>query len=542
MERNIKDLYLEKGNNLTKNELKSRLHQMNIAYDTHQIKKDYFVKLYDEAIKDKKNQLLLEDKLIEDSIHQSGTKNKRTRATTKDSEVDLEVKSKIPKLRQDKEEEGIEKEDVKITETITIRLNETNKNIPSGDNKKADFIPTKIKGTYSPSDFPKPKAEIKTPPIIKTHFIRLKTNDDRKTNQEILNDSITSTINTRVIEKDLSKSNFNMIATNQAEGTPSSTRTKVFTPSSRNGFRGAYDRYSFPQRLDTISERKELNTSAKNTGRLNDNASNGGFSPLQPSVLRMPSMDKADLHPSINEHVTSNLEQIEQCKLTLKPEEGNMRRIIKYLLIGTAAVVVMYGIYKCIANFYTLDTIAIIKRSSNQTANLDENKTVHIERKTTGRIRERIPSDFQTIVSNFINSNKEDLVKVSSLLYTNTISFLQKDYLWYIGLAFVLKGLVHFAYDKYKERQDVNKIYEEIKQKLKYVYEGCDVNFNDGLDLEELTREFSAKYNYSEEYFKENILPQLNEKRIYDGAMKQNEKFYNGRTRIAWQLINNDNI
>jgi hypothetical protein len=61
------DLHIKKGENLTKKELKQRLVQMDVELDMSDYQKEYYVKLYDAALKIPDNINKLRDKLIQDT-------------------------------------------------------------------------------------------------------------------------------------------------------------------------------------------------------------------------------------------------------------------------------------------------------------------------------------------------------------------------------------------------------------------------------------------------------------------------------------------
>ena len=58
------------GNNFVKNELKSRLHNMEINFDTQKKEKNYFVKLYNKAIQNNSNKIKIIDRLLKDNKDQ----------------------------------------------------------------------------------------------------------------------------------------------------------------------------------------------------------------------------------------------------------------------------------------------------------------------------------------------------------------------------------------------------------------------------------------------------------------------------------------
>ena len=74
-----KTVILRPGNIFTKNELQSRLEQMNIEYDPS-LSKNYLIHLYDTALKDEKNQIKIFDKLIKVTLYYDKVLNNREKS------------------------------------------------------------------------------------------------------------------------------------------------------------------------------------------------------------------------------------------------------------------------------------------------------------------------------------------------------------------------------------------------------------------------------------------------------------------------------
>ena len=59
-----KKVKIYEGDYFVKNELKSRLHNMGIDFDSQKKEKNYFVKLYNKAIKSNANKIKIFDRLL----------------------------------------------------------------------------------------------------------------------------------------------------------------------------------------------------------------------------------------------------------------------------------------------------------------------------------------------------------------------------------------------------------------------------------------------------------------------------------------------
>ena len=108
-----------KGDSLTKNELKSRLHQMEIDFNTHEQKKRYYEELYDKAIKITANRKKIEDKLQREMSLVTENQRKRTRDTSEDARQDLRIVDKQPKL-EEKSVININRIDDKYEEIVSV--------------------------------------------------------------------------------------------------------------------------------------------------------------------------------------------------------------------------------------------------------------------------------------------------------------------------------------------------------------------------------------------------------------------------------------
>lgn len=112
------ELYIEDGENLTKNELKSRLHQMELEYDNSNQRKKYFVDLYNKAIKYFNNRKKIKERLERDTLEHLERRNKRIRETSEDASKILNLKGRSSKI-DNKDSKNIEN---KIETDINVKI------------------------------------------------------------------------------------------------------------------------------------------------------------------------------------------------------------------------------------------------------------------------------------------------------------------------------------------------------------------------------------------------------------------------------------
>jgi hypothetical protein len=142
------ELHIEDGENLTKNELKSRLHQMEIEYDNTNQRKNYFVDLYNKALKYSTKRKKIEERLKKDTIEFNERRKKRTRDTSEDASQILNLKGRASKLDK---KETVNK-DNKIQTDINVKTGPSKnfflekKDIPNEDKQK-NFVMEEEKNT-----------------------------------------------------------------------------------------------------------------------------------------------------------------------------------------------------------------------------------------------------------------------------------------------------------------------------------------------------------------------------------------------------------
>ena len=140
-----KKVVIRKGKDFSKNEIKSRLHQMNIDFDLSETSKTYFTNLYDEALYNNSNKIKIFDKLKSDTErlglvtnNQNYIQNNRRNFISDNEEAEEET---IKNKKKEKGKKIIFKNEIINDEQLNSIYNSNERNNINSFNKntKSDF-------------------------------------------------------------------------------------------------------------------------------------------------------------------------------------------------------------------------------------------------------------------------------------------------------------------------------------------------------------------------------------------------------------------
>ena len=140
-----KKVVIRKGKDFSKNEIKSRLHQMNIDFDLSENSKTYFTNLYDEALYNNSNKIKIFDKLKSDTErlgiltnNQNFIQNNRRNFISDNEEAEEET---IKNKKKEKGKKVIIKDEIINDEQLNSIYNSNERNNINSFNKntKSDF-------------------------------------------------------------------------------------------------------------------------------------------------------------------------------------------------------------------------------------------------------------------------------------------------------------------------------------------------------------------------------------------------------------------
>ena len=140
-----KKVVIRKGKDFSKNEIKSRLHQMNIDFDLSENSKTYFTNLYDEALYNNSNKIKIFDKLKSDTErlglltnNQNYIHNNRRNFISDNEDAEEET---IKNKKKEKGKKVIIKDEIINDEQLNSIYNSNERNNINSFNKntKSDF-------------------------------------------------------------------------------------------------------------------------------------------------------------------------------------------------------------------------------------------------------------------------------------------------------------------------------------------------------------------------------------------------------------------
>ena len=216
-----------------------------------------------------------------------------------------------------------------------------------------------------------------------------------------------------------------------------------------------------------------------------------------------------------------------QFRLLLNKEEHNINYDLIYSLLfgGFSIGALSLGYYYCLKNH-------ILFNRNDETFSNNE--------LTFNNFIKILFSPFETFYIIITNPRKYFLESLI-LLFKNIGKFLFWDYLKFtIGIV-IISSIGYSLYKKYKEKCLIEKIFNEIKNELKRLYDNSKLNeeienyFDIGISENEIMKKYHHEFNLSQEQFLKRILPKLRAKRKNDYNIKIFENIINGRKQLIWQ-------
>ena len=216
-----------------------------------------------------------------------------------------------------------------------------------------------------------------------------------------------------------------------------------------------------------------------------------------------------------------------QFRLLLNKEEHNINYDLIYSLLfgGFSIGALSLGYYYCLKNH-------ILFNRNDETFSNNE--------LTFNNFIKILFSPFETFYIIITNPRKYILESLI-LLFKNIGKFLFWDYLKFTIGIIIISSIGYSLYKKYKEKCLIEKIFNEIKNELKRLYDNSKLNeeienyFDIGISENEIMKKYHHEFNLSQEQFLKRILPKLRAKRKNDYNIKIFENIINGRKQLIWQ-------
>lgn len=589
------ELVILEGDCLTKNELKSRLHQMEIDFNTNAAKKAYYVDIYDKAVKFAKNRQKILDRLKKDTEENADEgRRKRTRETSEDAARDLKIEGRLGKIEKKKDVEirkGVTTAKINLgifkdKEKLSLNTDNNLKTLAPGEHihclhpEHPHKVHSPVMFTNVISDHDKNNIPIIKPLLFGNQVQHMMDNLNAESHYK-------STVYSGNAEK------YPNYADNYPTYTgnfPSGTFSNPLTPLSINNNEQKLNRNI--KDFNTGARNVYYNLTKFNTDASSTHSGKKSFELKNNEVFKeeLEAMKKVSSQPGSQKTMTyvnrgervpkitvSSLKRIPGVKAevgiqqpiekwVLAPNQpAPLKTLIKYFVAGVAASVLFYGLYYCIKNCadFTWENLGI-RRIEKEEEYMDFTKDTTTSRTfdvlNSQKISDRPMSPPYTIgkeeTFSFTNWLKDFFSPLTTIyrILTNPKEFLWnifidslryvtidlawnfiKNNIWYFLGLLVLKVIAYKAYIAYLNNKNAKTIFKNIKERLRIIY---DANSHyEGITEDEIIREYSKDYEMKDMYFKNNIMPKLKKMRREDGDIREFETYTHGRLRVAWQYV-----
>jgi hypothetical protein len=572
------DVHIEPGDYFSRNELKSRLLQMGIECDTYQ-DKNFYVKLYNEAIKSEAARLKILDRLKKDTEFYQERQNLKTRPRDKSEEPVL-LPQKVAKMEKE-EPTGTNKAAMKEMISKNYKLLESNKKltmdtivpdksavvIPKEDLPKEPRLSDPVrKGDKSFTDLKgRPFAPVvATAKLNSDNNIRMVSNkdlgklviEDNKLplnpipessgynrnpllfpNKDIYNESLfrRSEENKKVFDTSINEEDTRKPIQEQK-------KVEAFViRDSRNNLQqfdelvprkdksvqdlndlGRNIKPSF-KKLTTMTSNNNLNNTFMPPSRLiSDNSVNGA------NPINTTGTDSSLLVNNVKRQKDISLKDFLEIRQNQNGSKINL--LSQYLVAGCAATVMFFGLKYCIENNPEVLNVPIeyIQRlftstQSTVTETITNNVGPMPQIPIVTKVQDSLSfwSSFFKFLSNPLQSTW-DLV----------LNFVWGKIYWFL-LGLLGKVVFWYAYREYRYRSNAKKIFNSLKYDLKRLVD--DNEPQHGLSEDFIINKYSSEYSYSENEFRNKIFPLMKKMRIADGYIREFESYNNGKRKILWQ-------
>lgn len=293
------------------------------------------------------------------------------------------------------------------------------------------------------------------------------------------------------------------------------------------------------KRINSNRSIENSNIPPTNNRRINDFVINGGV-------------------PSPQRIIVNNISNLDVKEPEVVLKSNNL---MKYFIVGTSCAIMAFGLYYVVQNSNIgWDTFGmnrnIIEPGKEFTTNTVNSEVFNHQLGNLNSAKDNIVgggifaryvtepfyafTDFFKKIAHYLVNPQETLKNLTWYLVKNAgeVTLL---YLWnnlktnilYYAAIILARFILYRSYSYYTNRKVANKSFEDLKYRLKNMY---DSNlYTIGISEEEIVNDYSKSNNMKEDYFRANIFPRMKNLRRDDGYIKEFETFINGRNRTAWQ-------
>ena len=541
---------IRKGKDFSKNELKSRLHQMNIDFDISKSSKTYFTNLYDEALYNNSNKIKIIDKLKGDTERlglltnkQNYIQNNRRNFISDNEEAEEET---IKNKKKEKGKKIIIKDEIIDDEQLNsiYNSNERKNNNSFKENNKSDF--TNVLANQI--------RENKQNKRINAFEYNSQNNNNNEINYEDDLENTPYQPYNNLKNRPRDYSNFNNNKYNNRE----------------NNFQGRYDNnkkyYGYDNRNQFYNERKEYNNSPidKNERKKELYINDRDFNNLEKKLndkFKNDYNNKKNLSNKYNDNYKQK--EINYNKLNNNERKKNYRDIYQE------------NEYE---NNNNSINIPVNNNNNNNLINRKRYRNYALEKINEENYLEEEGEEIQDNTSNIENKSNIDLLlyilfiilgglliyfvlkiifRVSNTLtegVTQTVRIvtnpkkLFRELIWGLIKA-ILMGILYeyiyvtlplavlsFVIYMLKKRREFNKLCKQIIEDIKKDLEN---KMDKSMSENEIIDKYSQKYNIDKNIFIKKYLKALRELRKKDHLLKLSQNINSkGVTETIWELRN----
>jgi hypothetical protein len=539
------ELHIEPGDYFSKNELKSRLLQMDIECDTYQ-EKNFYARLYNEAIKSEAARTKIKDRLKKDTEYYLERQGTKTRQRDRSEEPSI-IPQKLAKLDREENKQAMKdmlvgKNKPEIIKKYSIDTYVPEKStvvIPRDELPKDTRISDPVKPVEKISDL-KGKAFA---PVVSTTRLNYDFNNIRpivKTSSEEIGRGMTEHSSSLNMKNPLLFPNREVIneslfrrSDDNKKVSSNKVIEKVAQPQPKKFeevWKGSQKELNYEDlipKVGRVTSQMDVKPAVKTSSLSNsfipgktvdDNSVNGAI------------LNNASIDSNLIVNKPSKIKEItlkDFLKIRESETGSKMNLLSKYLILGCATTVMFFGIK------YSLEYNPELLNIPMEYIGKLFDKTQTAVTEAAGKLQV-LPLTQSTTTS------EESIFRTIYNILTNPVGYLWNlalNFIWGKIYAFVLWTLAStifwYAYRQYQYKSNSKKIFNAVKYDLKNLVDQNDPEH--GLSEDFIINKYSNEYCYSESVFKTKIFPELKKLRVSDGYIREFESYSNGRRKILWQ-------
>jgi len=512
------------GETFSLNQLKSRLHQMEIPFNINEKhKKSYYSQLYNQAIKNNNNKMKIIDLLISDSIDDSNNPNLKRQLIGEEN--NFPHIQKIPKINGDSfkkdfrcNQETNQKNPNLNNFTNMMNYNYNNNNIHYNDINNQNNPQRNInqnQNNYKPNGFPfnTPVQKINENPNIHNNFNQNYLN--QTTNQIKISDYHENEDNN--LNNQNKKSNNLLSFKNPSDVKMSSSiinGQNLNYQNQKDNYPNKYTNEIF-DKMNNINQQSNINlhnsihmNNQNNYQNINNDNNEINTSKKIQNIDSIQNTNVSILDTQKNQFNNNNIQSgysnnNNSYYYNNEPKKSFFDFENIYSLLLTIFMIGLLGFFIYLISKYNLKIINFTKEGINTITN---------------------PKKFfgEFLLGNFLSLMK--LIKEFSWKYLYQIIFLEII----IVIFIILK--IHF-----EKKRILNEIFQDIQRRLNGIFNSHnEYSIIGGIPEKDIIKYYSEKYNISYEVFNSNYMPLLREMRRNNINIKIKEMNYNGENQLIW--------